>query len=107
MPTKDEPLNLNDGTLFYIPPNGGNPVPLTIGGDILPEPYVAIQAAAADLLLPVIMEVVAETRKITEWSIKHRPRLAHLAIYAKTARKRKKQIERICKEYTREVCGCG
>lgn len=53
--------------------------------------------------LDIITRLITEAGKISSWARKNRPHLAHLALHAKTARRREKNWKRIVKEYIREA----
>lgn len=52
--------------------------------------------------LDTLTRVVKEAGKVAGWALKNRPRLVHLSLHAKTARRRKKNRERIFEEYYKE-----
>lgn len=124
MPTKNDPIDLTCGTLYIYPPEGGGPVQL---GEVKslevsmdpaenwdelgnPLPYINKPALTQEvtielepLSLPKLFLLTGDPLLVINWAAMERPKLLHLAAYAKSARRRKKSRLRIIREFIREA----
>lgn len=124
MPTKTEnTIEWGSGTLYFYPPEGGDPVAVgpvkglteTIEQEHLddcdlPAPLttsltqtVSFEAELAPLSLPKLWRLTGDPIHVVTWAKQNHPRLAHLAAYAKTARRRTKSIRRLSRMFVKEA----
>ena len=126
MPTENEPLDLSSGTLYLKMPADGNPALLgkvksmehtyevTEYIDDLGSPaYIPMTPpTSAELsieLEPINLDPVAlwrltyNVKCIMVWAVRNRPRLVHLASYAKKATARHKNARRIVREFLQDA----
>lgn len=126
MPIDNRPtLDLSTGELYMTPLDGGDPVRL---GRVTEATQTAeycdeynelgirnpVPGRAASLSFEVTLQGVTfdpvtlwrltyDVRCIVHWAVKYRPKLWRLALYAKTGRKRSKNVHRILLEFFEEV----
>lgn len=126
MPIDNAPtLDLSTGAFYMTPLDGGDPVRLgravevtqtTEYNDECDELGICnpMAAATASMSCEITLEDVTfdpvplwrlthDIRCVVHWAVKYRPKLLHLATYAKTGRKRRKNIRRILREFCEEV----
>jgi hypothetical protein len=124
MPTKNETtIEWGSGTLYFYPPEGGDPVAVGPVKDLtetreeewqddlgLPIPLntsitqtVTFEAELEALSLPKLWLLTGDVSLLVKWSQQHHPRLFHLAGYAKTARRRAKNIRRLTRLFMKEA----
>lgn len=117
---------LGPGELYLLLPDGGHPIELgrvtettlteerTDYRDELgePAPVVATPAKSVTFECTVNPETISlislwrlthDIRVVLVWAQENRPKLLHLATYANTCRKRRKNITRILREFFWEV----
>ena len=126
MPTENTPtLDLSTGALYLTPLDGGDPVRLGRAVEVtqtteyndecdelgIRNPMTSLPASMSceitleDVTLdPVTLwRLTYDVRWVVRWAMETRPKLLHLATYAKTGRKRRKNIHRILREFCEEV----
>lgn len=116
MPTKTEnTIDWGSGTLYIIPQEGGDPVPIGpvkgltetierehLDGADLPAPLttsltqtLTFEAELESLNPKAMFFLTGDPSYMARWAVVMRPRLAHLARYAKKGRARKKNVHRL------------
>lgn len=126
MPTKNEnTIEWGSGTLYFYQPEGGDPVlvgpvkGLTetreeegLDGTDLPIPVitsttqtVTFEAEIEAISLPKLWRLTGDPILMVKWAKQSRPLLFHLARYAKTARKRSKNLRRLIRLFVEEAFG--
>lgn len=125
MPVDTDPIKLTDGVLYITPKDGGDPILLghvleaeqtTYSHEYVDElgvrdPVVATPETVAiewtirpeDLDLVALWRLTHDMRVALCWAQENTPKLLHLATYAKTHRKRWKNIGRIVRAFFEEV----
>lgn len=124
MPTKTETtIEWGSGTLYYCPPEGGDPVAVgPVKGltetteqehlddlDLLAPVTKSLtqtfsfEADLGYISLPKLWRLTGDPALTTKWAKLNQPRLLHLAIYAKTARRRTKSIRRLSRMFVKEA----
>lgn len=124
MPTKSEnTIYWGSGTLYYCPPEGGDPVAVgpvkglteTLEQEHLADPdllapvttsmtqTVSFTAELEQLSLPKLWRLTGDPIYMSKWALLHHPRLAHLAVCAKTGRRRIKNIRRLIRMFVKEA----
>jgi hypothetical protein len=124
MPTKtDNTIEWGSGTLYFYPPEGGDPVAVgpvkglteTVEKEHLDDPglpcplttsltqTVTFEAELEALSLPALWLLTGDPLYAAEWAMQNHPRLVHLAVRAKTARRRKKNYQRVIRAFLEEV----
>lgn len=121
MPTKNN-IELGNGTLYITRPEGGDPVPLATGGlvptvEITPtdthdDPVLTSLRTAQELTFEVELETLnlptlwllsRDPAIIAKWAKIEHPRLARLVIFAKTGRRRDKNLRRLVRLFLEEA----
>jgi hypothetical protein len=108
-------MELGPGALYFIPPEGSDPVycgevksleyteePGTMAEDGIGCPIFPLSGASAELTMELeplnpkaMFFLTGDPSYMTRWAVVMRPRLAHLARYAKKGRARKKNVHRL------------
>ncbi len=113
MPTKNEPIDLSNGTLYIKHPDG-HTEPLGKVTEIYTEPttepealpkYITLNNNAGEITLEIDAAafIAYQAQESIRWAALHRAKLLHLAQYAKTKKARRKNAHRILREYIEEV----
>lgn len=123
MPPKNEPLGLSAGTLYFYPPEGGDPVcvgPVKNYTEVIePERIedgpcaglctaikqtVTFEAEITALNLPNLWLLTRDPRLEWKWLDTQAPRrLVHLGKYAKKGRARTKNLRRLARLFVKEA----
>lgn len=127
MPTKNEPIELTGGTLYITPQEGGEPVQIgevksmevtTESTEYLdalgnPLPYINPPPSTQEWTIeleplgwPQLFWLTRDPLCAVKWAKDCRPHWVHLARYAKTGRRRTKNIRRIIRAFVKEVVRC-
>ncbi len=131
MPTKNEPIELTGGTLYMLPQDGGGQVQLgkvkslEITTEQLgppeylddfgnPVPYICQRYPSQEVTIeleplgwPQLFWLTRDPLCAVKWANDCHPRWVHLARYAKTGRRRTKNIRRIIRAFIEEVAHCA
>jgi hypothetical protein len=123
MPTKNEvTIEWGSGTLYFYPPEGGDPVPVgpvkdmteTVEREYQDHPVVGLvntsmtqtvtfEAELPAINLPAMWRLTGDPIYVAKWAMQNHPRLVHLYLHAKTARRRKKNGRRVWREFLKEA----
>lgn len=125
MPVDTDPIKLTDGVLYITPKDGGGPILLghvleaeqtTYSHEYVDElgvrdPVVAVPEFETiectvnpeTISLISLWRLTHDIRVVLVWAQENRPKLLHLATYANTCRKRRKNITRVLREFFWEV----
>ena len=127
MPTKNETtIEWGSGTLFFIPPEGGDPVAVGpvkgltetreeewLNDPELPCPLnmsinqmVSFEAEMETISLPKLWRLTGDPVLLVKWGKKFHPRLTHLVAWAKTKKARKKNYHRLVDMFLEEAFAC-
>lgn len=125
MPTKnDTTIEWGSGTLYFYPPEGGDPVavgqvkgltetveqehqvdlesPVPVLTKSMTQTF-SFEAELEALSLPKLWRLTGGPILLVKWAGQNHPRLFHLAKYAKTARRRTKNIRRLSRLFVKEA----
>lgn len=125
MPTENN-IELGTGEFYMIPLDGGSPVRvgrvteatqtvertdyLNELGEPVPVLVPTLETATFECeIQPITLDLVTiwrlthDIRVVLVWAQENRPKLLHLATYAKSSRKRRKNIIRILRDFFEEV----
>ena len=124
MPTKNETtIEWGSGTLYFYPPEGGDPVAVgpvkglteTIEKECLDDPFLpaplttsltqtlSFEADMGYISLPMLYRLTGDAQLFFKWSKLYHPRLVHLVAFAKTRRRRVKNLSRLVDMFAKEV----
>lgn len=124
MPTKTEnTINWGSGTLYYCPPEGGDPVAVgpvkglteTIEQEHLDDPFLpapvtksltqtfSFEAELEALSLPKLWRLSGDPALFAKWALTKHPHLAYLGAFAKTGRRRTKNLRRLVHMFVEEA----
>ena len=125
MPTKTETtIEYGSGTLYFCPPEGGDPVafgPVKGLTETRVEEYqvdpeqawmpsmatsltqtLSFEAELEPLSLPKLWLLTRDPAIFAKWATANWPRLARLVVYAKTGRRRDKNLRRLIRLFVEE-----